>query len=99
MSKGPWIDLDLLKKTLAEERLEFVNALLEKIPFAGAPEKLITQKQLCSFLQVSRWTIDSLKRKKVIPYVQINSESRFELSKVIAALKKHDARRSKTIHE
>jgi excisionase family DNA binding protein len=90
MSELVVIEVDTLKNIIADEIGERITSMLDKI-VAGPvlPQKFLTQKELCSYLQISRWTISTLKKKKVIPFLEIGSETRFDLSKVIAALERN----------
>ena len=50
---------------------------------------LLDQYQLCSAIQLSYDTIESLKKDRVIPYIKIGKRILFDLSDVIVALKNH----------
>ena len=51
-------------------------------------EQPITQKELCTFLNVTEQTIIRYKKNKKIPFYQIGSSVRFNLSAVLKALGK-----------
>lgn len=52
-------------------------------------EKLVTTKELCDYLKLSRMTIERY-RKQGMPYVTIGKNIRFKLSEVMEWLSKNE---------
>ena len=83
------IEVEDLKKIIANEVEQTLKSALEKIsPAASLPEMLLTQSELCKYLKTSRQTIARLKKKGRIPFLEIGSETRFDVAKVLSAIEK-----------
>jgi len=50
--------------------------------------KLITQAELCEYLDVSKQTIIKWQKKKAIPFYEIGSAVRYRLSDVLKSIEK-----------
>jgi excisionase family DNA binding protein len=49
-------------------------------------DELLTTEELCSWLKLSRVTIWSLVKRKIIPYIRIGNQKRYQKSKVLEKL-------------
>jgi excisionase family DNA binding protein len=83
------IEIDDLKKIISAGLEETLKSALDKFsPGISLPDRVLTQSELCTFLKTSRQTISRLKKKGKIPFLEIGSETRFDLAKVLSAIEK-----------
>lgn len=75
--------LDKIKQCISEEFSKYQSTSIIPIP-----NKPVNTKELCAYLGITPQTLIRWKKKRKIPYMNIGSAVRFDLSKVIAALEK-----------
>lgn len=56
----------------------------------AAPRKLLTQVQLAQRLGISRRTLHTWVRERIVPMIKVRGFCRFEYHKVLAALDRHE---------
>ena len=75
-----------VRKLLRDELEDFFENPHRTVGDNNKNEKPVTTKELCSFLGITEPTVIRWRKKGKIPFIQIGSAIRFNLSAVVQAL-------------